>query len=108
MPSSIRIPQTSSKSLTPTPAQKVARCIHLVSCLHTLVLHSLAEMAEKPATEASNEPRQMIHERVKEVVAWLTVVGSLCGSVNNIWNVVVLLRKMRLTRLLGQVKVLRG
>lgn len=105
------------KSLNPTPAQKVAHCIYLAERLHTLVLHSLAkslEMAEKgahvppPANKAAVKLRQRMHERVKNAVAWLTLIGSLCGSVSNVWNMVVLLRKLRLARLLGMLGEVRG
>ena len=34
----------------------------------------------------------------RKVIYWLTLLGGLCGSVNNIWNVFLLLRRVGLTR----------
>ena len=53
----------------------------------TIILPALVATS---VSTSSSPPRKFIY--------WLTLLGGLCGSVNNIWNVFLLLRRVGLTR----------
>jgi len=45
----------------------------------------------------SKAARQPLRSRV---FYWLTLLGGLCGSVNNIWNVIMLVKRLEVLKLL--------
>jgi hypothetical protein len=57
-------------------------------------------MTEKDTFLAGNELRRTVADRLRQLAAWLTLIGGLCGSINKKWNMLLPISSLRLARLL--------
>jgi hypothetical protein len=116
------------QSIPPMPAQRVVDCIGLAERLHAILCQSLDKarenlinMEEREASMLKEafvsmpkstpvagslpdiQPRRLVAEFCPTLLYCLTLIGGLCGSVNNIWNVLLLLRRLNISLLLRRL-----